>query len=143
MTFIKEFKEFALRGNVVDLAIAVIIGAAFGRIVTSLVNDVIMPPIGLALGGVDFSDLMFVMRDAYLDPAGVNINAVTINYGIFVQTVIDFLIIAFIIFMVIRTMSRLQKKEDAIPAIPPAPSREEKLLEEIRDVLKVNKGESF
>jgi len=136
MSFAKEFKEFALRGNVVDLAIAVIIGAAFGRIVTSLVNDIIMPPIGLALGGVDFKDLMVVLREAYLDPAGVEINAVTVNYGNFIQVVIDFLIIAFIIFMAIRFMGRLQKKEDAKPAIPPAPSREEKLLEEIRDVLK-------
>lgn len=136
MSFAKEFKEFALRGNVVDLAIAVIIGAAFGRIVTSLVNDIIMPPIGLALGGVDFKDLMVVLREAYLDPAGVEINAVTINYGNFIQVVIDFLIIAFIIFMAIRAMSRLQKKEEATPDIPPAISREEKLLEEIRDVLK-------
>lgn len=139
MSFAKEFKEFALRGNVVDLAIAVIIGAAFGRIVTSLVNDIIMPPIGLALGGVDFKDLMVVLREAYLDPAGVEINAVTINYGNFIQVVIDFLIIAFIIFLAIRAMSRLQKKEDAIPEIPPAPTREEKLLEEIRDVLKSNR----
>ncbi|HSJ68137.1 MAG TPA: large-conductance mechanosensitive channel protein MscL [Anditalea sp.] len=139
MSFAKEFKEFALRGNVVDLAIAVIIGGAFGRIVTSLVDDIIMPPIGLALGGVDFKDLMVVLRDAYLDPAGVEINAVTINYGNFIQVLIDFLIIAFIIFMAIRAMSRLQKKEEAKPEIPPAPSREEKLLEEIRDVLKSNR----
>ena len=139
MAFVKEFKEFILRGNVVDLAIAVIIGAAFGRIVSSLVDDIIMPPIGLALGGVDFKDLMVVLREAYLDPAGVEINAVTINYGNFIQVVIDFLIIAFIIFLAIRAMSRLQKKEDAIPEIPPAPSREEKLLEEIRDVLKSNR----
>jgi len=136
MSFVKEFKEFALRGNVVDLAIAVIIGAAFGRIVTSLVNDIIMPPIGLALGGVDFKDLMIVLREAYLDQAGVEVNAVTINYGSFIQVVIDFLIIAFIIFMAIRAMSRMQKKEDAKPEMPPAISREEKLLEEIRDVLK-------
>lgn len=136
MSFVKEFKEFALRGNVIDLAIAVIIGAAFGRIVTSLVNDIIMPPIGLALGGVDFKDLMIVLREAYLDPAGVETNAVSINYGNFIQVVIDFLIIAFIIFMAIRFMSRLQKKEEAKPSIPPAPSREEKLLEEIRDLLK-------
>jgi large conductance mechanosensitive channel len=139
MAFVKEFKEFILRGNVVDLAIAVIIGAAFGRIVSSLVDDIIMPPIGLALGGVDFKDLMVVLREAYLDPAGVEINAVSINYGNFIQVVIDFLIIAFIIFLAIRAMSRLQKKEDAIPEIPPAPSREEKLLEEIRDVLKSNR----
>jgi large conductance mechanosensitive channel len=136
MSFAKEFKEFALRGNVVDLAIAVIIGGAFGRIVTSLVNDIIMPPIGLALGGVDFKDLMVVLREAYLDPAGVQINAVTINYGMFLQTLIDFLIIAFIIFMAIRGMSRLQKKEEAAPAPPPAPSKEEKLLEDIRDILR-------
>jgi large conductance mechanosensitive channel len=136
MSFAKEFKEFALRGNVVDLAIAVIIGGAFGRIVTSLVNDIIMPPIGLALGGVDFKDLMVVLREAYLDPAGVEINAVTINYGMFFQTLIDFLIIAFIIFLAIRAMSRLQKKEEAAPVPPPAPSKEEKLLEDIRDILR-------
>ncbi|MBT0812596.1 large-conductance mechanosensitive channel protein MscL [Litoribacter ruber] len=136
MTFIKEFKEFALRGNVVDLAIAVIIGGAFGRIVTSMVNDIIMPPIGLALGGVDFKDLMVVLREAYIDPAGESISAVTLNYGNFIQQVVDFLIIAFIIFMIIRSMARLQKKEEAKPTPPPAPSREEKLLEEIRDLLK-------
>ncbi|KEO72353.1 large-conductance mechanosensitive channel protein MscL [Anditalea andensis] len=136
MSFIKEFKVFAVRGNVVDLAIAVIIGGAFGRIVTSLVNDIIMPPIGLLIGGVDFKDLMFVLREAYLDPSGVEINAVTINYGNFIQFIIDFLIIAFVIFLAIRAMSRLQKKEEAKPVIPPAPSREEKLLEEIRDLLK-------
>jgi len=136
MSFAKEFKEFALRGNVVDLAIAVIIGGAFGRIVTSMVDDIIMPPIGMAIGGVDFKDLMYVLREAYIDPAGVEINAVTINYGNFIQVVFDFLIIAFIIFMIIRSMSRMQKKEEAKPDIPPVISREEKLLEEIRDVLK-------
>ncbi|WP_143961781.1 large-conductance mechanosensitive channel protein MscL [Litoribacter populi] len=136
MTFIKEFKEFALRGNVVDLAIAVIIGAAFGRVVTSMVNDILMPPIGLALGGVDFKDLMVVLREAYIDPAGETISAVTVNYGNFIQQVVDFLIIALIIFMIIRSMVRIQKKEETAPTPPPAPSREEKLLEEIRDLLK-------
>lgn len=131
MSIIKEFKEFALRGNVVDLAVGVIIGGAFGKIVSSLVGDVLMPPIGVLLGGVNFSDLAITIKEA-TDGA----EAVVIKYGAFIQTVIDFLIIAFVIFMVIKAMNSLKKKEEAAPPAPPAPSNEEKLLAEIRDLLK-------
>lgn len=136
MGFVQEFKKFALKGNVVDLAVAVIIGGAFGKIVSSLVNDVIMPPIGLALGGVNFKDLMYVLKEASILPDGTEVAAVAIKYGSFLQAVIDFLIIAFVIFMAIKAMNRLQKKEEAKPAPPPAPSKEELLLTEIRDILK-------
>jgi len=136
MGFIQEFKKFARKGNVVDLAVAVIIGGAFGKIVSSLVNDVIMPPIGLALGGVNFKDLMYVLKEASLLPDGTEVAAVAIKYGSFLQAVVDFLIIAFVIFMAIKAMNRLQKKEEAKPAPPPAPSKEELLLTEIRDILK-------
>lgn len=138
MSLIKEFKEFAMKGNVVDLAVAVIIGAAFGRIVTSFVNDIIMPPLGMLLGGVDFKDLAYVLRDAYVNEAGEAMPAVTLSYGNFIQNVVDFLIIAFAIFMVIKGINSLQRKknvEDA-PAPPPAPPKSETLLEEIRDLLK-------
>jgi large conductance mechanosensitive channel len=131
----KEFKEFAMRGNVVDLAVGVIIGGAFGKIVSSFVADIVMPPIGILLGGVDFKDLAFVLKDAEGELA-----AVTIGYGAFIQTVIDFLIIAFVIFIAIKGMNKLKRKEEeqapAAPAPPPAPSNEEKLLAEIRDLLK-------
>ncbi|MCA9758742.1 MAG: large-conductance mechanosensitive channel protein MscL [Candidatus Eisenbacteria bacterium] len=126
-----EFKAFAMRGNVVDMAVGVVIGGAFGKIVSSLVNDVIMPPIGLMLGGVDFSNLQIVLKEAVGETA-----AVTLNYGVFIQTVIDFLIIAFAIFMVVKAMNSAKKKEEAAPAAPPAPSKEEVLLTEIRDILK-------
>lgn len=145
MGMLKEFKAFALKGNVVDLAVAVIIGAAFGKIVSSLVADVIMPPIGMLLGGVDFSELAIVLqaaKDAVMDGETVvqeAVAAVTLNYGMFVQAVIDFLIIAFVIFMAIRTMNNMKKKEEAAPAAPPAPSKEEVLLGEIRDILKEKK----
>ena len=109
----KEFKEFAMRGNVMDMAIGIIIGAAFGKIVSSLVNDVIMPPIGYIIGGIDFSNLMITIREATADTA-----AVTINYGTFINTVIDFLIIAFAIFMVIRAMNKMKRKEEAPPPEP-------------------------
>ncbi|MBD8487633.1 large-conductance mechanosensitive channel protein MscL [Echinicola sp. CAU 1574] len=136
MGFIQEFKKFALKGNVVDLAVAVIIGGAFGKIVSSLVNDVIMPPIGLALGGVNFKDLMVVLKEPSVSPDGVGLAAVAIKYGNFLQTVIDFVIIAFVIFMAIKAMNSMQKKEEAKPTPPPAPSKEEVLLTEIRDILK-------
>lgn len=136
MGIIREFKEFAVKGNVVDLAVAVIIGGAFGKIVSSIVEDIIMPPIGLLLGGVDFTDLKLVLKGAYLDPAGVEINAVTVNYGTFIQTVVNFLIIAAAIFMAIKGLQRLKKEEEAAPSAPPAPSKEEVLLSEIRDILK-------
>lgn len=136
MGLLQEFKKFALKGNVIDLAVAVIIGAAFGKIVSSLVNDIIMPPIGLALGGVNFKELMYVLQEASVSPEGVETAAVAIRYGNFLQMVVDFTIIAFVIFMAIRTMNNLKKKEEVKPTPPPAPSKEELLLTEIRDILK-------
>ncbi|MCB1866419.1 MAG: large-conductance mechanosensitive channel protein MscL [Chromatiales bacterium] len=132
MSLIKEFREFAVKGNMVDMAVGIIIGAAFGKIVSSLVGDVIMPPLGILIGGVDFSDLAVTLKAAADGQA-----AVTLGYGKFVQTVIDFTIIAFAIFMVIKFMNRLKQKEEAAPPpAPPKPSREEELLAEIRDLLK-------
>ncbi len=133
MSMMKEFKQFAMRGNVVDLAVAVIIGGAFGKIIASFVADVLMPPIGLLLGGADFTDLFITLKEAQGEIA-----AVTINYGTFIQNVVDFLIIALVIFMMIRGMNNMKKKEEAAPAPPPAPSKEEQLLTEIRDLLKKN-----
>ena len=131
MGMMKEFKDFAMRGNVIDMAVGIIIGGAFGKIVSSFVADVITPPIGMLLGGVDFSSLSFVLKEAVGDTA-----AVVIGYGKFIQTVVDFVIIAFAIFLVIRWMNSLKKKEEEAPAAPPAPSKEETLLTEIRDLLK-------
>ena len=127
----KEFKEFAMKGNVLDMAVGIVIGAAFGKIVTSVVGDVIMPPIGLLMGGVDFSDLAIVLKEAAGD-----VPAVTIAYGKFIQTVIDFTIVAFAVFMLIRVINKLKKKEEQAPAAPPAPTAEQVLLTEIRDLLK-------
>jgi large conductance mechanosensitive channel len=137
MGLLKEFKDFAVRGNVVDLAVAVIIGAAFGRITSSLVADILMPPIGLLVGGVDFTDLVVVLREAYISPAGDQISAVTINYGNFIQVLIDFIIIAFSIFLVVQLINNLKRKEE-LAATPPPPTvnKQEILLEEIRDLLK-------
>ena len=131
MGMMKEFRDFAMRGNVVDMAIGIVIGGAFGKIVTSFLNDVLMPPIGMAIGGVDFSDLALTLKEA----AG-EAEAVTLNYGAFIQTVLDFVIIAFAIFMVVKAMNNLKKKEEAAPPPPPKPSAEETLLTEIRDLLK-------
>lgn len=131
MSMVSEFKAFAMRGNVVDMAVGVVMGGAFGKIVSSIVNDVIMPPIGLAIGGVDFSGLKFVLKQAEGEAA-----AVTLNYGAFIQTIVDFLIIAFAIFMVVKAMNSAKKKEEAAPAAPPAPTKEEVLLTEIRDALR-------
>ena len=125
---LKEFKEFAMRGNVVDMAVGIIIGGAFGKIVSSLVKDVIMPPIGMVMGGVDFSDLAIAL--------GEGEGAASINYGLFVNTVLDFLIVAFAIFMLIKGINSLKRKEEEKPAEPPKPSAEEVLLTEIRDALK-------
>jgi large conductance mechanosensitive channel len=133
MSLIKEFKEFAMRGNVVDMAIGIIIGGAFGKIISSFVSDVLMPPIGILLGGTNFSDLKIVIQDADI---ASEVAEVAINYGTFVQTVIDFSIIAFCIFMVIKGMNRMKKKKEEAPAAPPAPTKEELLLTEIRDLLK-------
>ena len=131
MGMMKEFKEFAMRGNVVDMAVGIIIGAAFGKIVSSLVADVIMPPIGIALGGVDFSDLAIVLR------AAVNQTpAVTLSYGKFIQTVIDFVIIAFAIFVLIKGINTFKRKEEEKPA---EPTKDQVLLMEIRDLLKQKK----
>ena len=149
-TFLQEFKAFAMKGNVVDMAVGVIIGGAFGKIVSSVVADVIMPPIGLLVGGVNFTDLKLVMKDAVAevkDEAGNVItaaqDAVTLNYGNFLQVTFDFLIIAFSIFLMIKLITRLTEKkkaeEEATPAPPPAPSKEEQLLTEIRDLLKNQK----
>jgi large conductance mechanosensitive channel len=141
MKVIKEFKDFAMRGNVIDLAVGVIIGGAFGKIVASLVADVIMPPIGLLVGGVRFTDLKWEMKAAELVD-GVEKAAVTLNYGNFLQVTFDFIIVAFAIFMFIKGMNRLNKKKEeapAAPVAPPAPSKEEQLLTEIRDLLKEKK----
>lgn len=131
MRLIQEFKSFAVRGNVVDMAVGIIIGAAFGKIVSSLVEDVIMPPLGLAIGGVDFSDLAITMK-----AASGGVPAVMLKYGKFVQTVLDFSIIAFAIFILVKGVNSLKRKEDAAPSVPAGPSREEVLLSEIRDILK-------
>jgi large conductance mechanosensitive channel len=138
MGMLKEFKEFAVKGNVIDLAVAVIIGGAFGKIVSSFVNDIVMPPIGLLIGGVDFKDLTIILKDATTDAAGEAVAAVTLNYGMFIQNVIDFAIIAFVIFLAIKGINNLSKKKEEAPAPPPppAPTASEKLLEEIRDLLK-------
>ena len=137
MKMMNEFKAFALKGNVADMAVGIIIGAAFGKIVSSLVNDVVMPPLGLLIGGVDFTELKVTLKEAAVDPAGNAINAVTLNYGTFVQTAFDFLIVAFVIFLLIKGMNNLKRKEEAAPAAaPPAPTKEEVLLSEIRDLLK-------
>jgi large conductance mechanosensitive channel len=139
---LKEFKEFAMRGNVIDLAVGVVIGAAFGKIVDSLVKDVIMPPIGLALGKVDFSNLFIVMKDGatagpYATVAdAAKAGAVTLNLGLFANTLISFLIVAFAIFMTVKLINRLKREEAAAPPAPPGPSEEVMLLREIRDALK-------
>ena len=142
MGMMKEFKSFAMRGNVLDLAVAVIIGGAFGKIITSFVNDVLMPPIGLLLGNRDFGNMRIILKyaqdaitegDQIITPA---IAEVSIRYGAFVNTILDFLIVAFSIFMVVKAYNRLKKKEEAKPAAPPAITKEEVLLTEIRDILK-------
>jgi len=131
MSVVKEFKDFAMRGNMIDMAVGIIIGGAFGKIIGSLVNDVIMPPIGVLLGGVDFSNLMMILKKAIGDSPEV-----TLRYGAFINTIVNFLIVAFCIFMIVKMMNNLKKKEVAAPAAPPAPSKQEVLLSEIRDLLK-------
>ena len=130
----KEFRDFAMRGNVVDLAVGLIIGAAFGAIVTSLVNDIIMPIIGFATGGMDFSKFAYELKPATMID-GKEVAAVTINYGKFINFIITFVIVAFAMFLLIKGMNNLKKKQEAAPAPPPAPSPQEKLLGEIRDLL--------
>jgi large conductance mechanosensitive channel len=136
MSLWQEFKTFAMRGNVMDMAVGIIIGAAFGKIVGSLVKDVIMPPIGLLLGKVDFSKLAIVMKQATVDATGKDVPAVTLGYGVFINTVIEFVIVAAAVFALIKIMNMAKKKEEAKPVAPPAPSNQELLLSEIRDILK-------
>ncbi len=131
MSIMREFKEFAIKGNAVDMAVGIIIGAAFGKIVSSIVGDVVMPPIGMLLGGVDFSALALT-----LSPATADTPAVVIGYGKFIQTLVDFIIVAFAIFMLVKGINALKRKQEAAPAAPPAPSAEQALLTEIRDLLK-------
>ena len=134
MSMVSEFKAFAMRGNVVDMAVGIVMGGAFGKIVSSFVADVLMPPIGIVLGGVDFSDLAVTLKDG-----SEGVDAVLLKYGVFVQTVVDFLIIAFAIFLVIKAMnSVMQKEEEAPPPAPPEPSKEEVLLTEIRDAIRTS-----
>jgi len=133
MGFVKEFKEFAMRGSVVDLAVGVVIGAAFGKIVTSLVDDIIMPVVGFITGGIDSSEMMYVLKQA--DPAN-EVAAVTINYGNFINTIVQFLIVAFVIFLVIKGINSLKRKEEVVEEAPAAPSKEEVLLTEIRDAIR-------
>lgn len=131
MSLLKEFREFAMRGNVVDLAVGVIIGAAFGKIVSSLVADIIMPPLGLLIGGVDFKQFAWTLR-----AANGEIPAVVMHYGMFIQNIFDFVIVAFAIFMAIKLMNQLRRTREETIAPPPLPSKEEVLLTEIRDLLK-------
>ncbi|HEV7299747.1 MAG TPA: large-conductance mechanosensitive channel protein MscL [Tepidisphaeraceae bacterium] len=136
-TVFQEFKEFALRGNVVDLAVGVVIGAAFGKIVSSLVSNVIMPPLGLITGGVDFKDKRLELKEAEIDAAGKMLKpAVNMEYGLFINSVIDFLIVALAIFAVVKLINIARRKPDPAPAAPPAPSRDQELLMEIRDALR-------
>lgn len=138
--YIDEFKKFAMRGNMMDMAIGIIIGGAFGKMVTSFVNDIIMPPLGVIIGGVDFKDLRLILRSEKLNELGESITpAVTFNYGAFVQNIFDFIIIAVSIFVMIKLMNKMVKKEEKAPAKPAKPTKEELLLEEIRDLLKERK----
>jgi len=136
MSLVKEFKAFAMRGNVVDMAVGIIIGGAFGRDVKALGNDVVMPPIGLLLGNIDFSQMALVLKKAGVDDAGNAIAPVTIGYGTFINTIVNFLIVAAAIFAVIKAMNAIKRKEEAAPAATVPPSAQEKLLAEIRDILK-------
>lgn len=141
-TFLQDFKAFAMKGNVVDMAVGVIIGGAFGKIVSSIVADIVMPPIGLLVGGVNFTDLKWIMKPAVIEDGKEVAAAVTMNYGNFLQVTFDFLIIAFSVFLFVRLISRLNRKKNTTPATPPAPpapSKEELLLTEIRDLLKERK----
>ena len=134
----KEFKDFAMRGNVVDMAVGIIIGAAFGKIISSFVNDVLMPPIGMLLGGVDFTNIFTVWSEGSFETlaAAEEAGAAVSKWGVFGNTILDFVIVAFVIFMVIRAMNRMKKKEEEAPAEPPPPPKEEVLLTEIRDLLR-------
>ncbi|MGQ7956224.1 large-conductance mechanosensitive channel protein MscL [Pseudomonas sp. SP16.1] len=135
MSFLSEFKAFAVKGNVVDMAVGIIIGAAFGKIVSSFVGDLVMPPLGLLIGGVDFSDLAIVLKAAEGD-----VPAVTLGYGKFIQTVLDFTIVAFAIFVGVKAINRLKREEAVAPTAPPAPTPDQVLLGEIRDLLKAQQS---
>ncbi|MFF7706118.1 large-conductance mechanosensitive channel protein MscL [Pseudomonas sp. NPDC007930] len=137
MSLIQEFKAFAVKGNVVDLAVGIIIGAAFGKIVSSFVGDIIMPPLGLLIGGINFTDLAITLR-----PAEGTTPAVVLAYGKFIQTIFDFIIVAFAIFMGVKAINKLKREEAKAPSLPPAPSKEELLLTDIRDLLKEQNGRS-
>ena len=136
MGILKDFREFAMRGNVVDMAVGVVIGGAFGKIVSSLVNDIVMPPIGVLLNGAAFKELAVTLKDPVIENGETVVEAVTLKYGMFIQNVVDFLIIALVVFLAVRFMTKLKKKPEVAPAAPPEPSAEEKLLTEIRDLLK-------
>lgn len=135
MGLIKEFKEFAMRGNVLDMAVGIVIGGAFGKIVSSFVEDILMPPIGVLLGGVNFSDLKIVFTQAVMDGENVVTPEVALRYGNFIQVIFDFLIIAFAIFMLIKAVNKFNKKKEEAPAAPEAPPADVQLLTEIRDLL--------
>lgn len=140
--FLKEFKDFAMRGNVLDMAIGVVIGAAFGKIVSSLVDDLIMPLVGVATGGMNFTDYKIMLKGAVTDAAGAVITPeVTLNWGTWVQTIVNFLIVAFCIFVMIKAINRFKRKEEEAPAAPPAPTKEEELLTQIRDLLQSQKAQ--
>ncbi|MFB3894033.1 MAG: large-conductance mechanosensitive channel protein MscL [Phycisphaerae bacterium] len=133
--WVQEFKAFAMRGNVVDMAVGIVIGAAFGKIVSALVANIIMPPIGMLLGRMDFSSLKLVLKDATVE-GGKAVPEVAIGYGLFINTIIDFMIVALAIFIVIKLMNAAKRKEEAAPAAPPPPTKDQELLSEIRDILK-------
>ena len=133
---LKEFKAFISRGNVLDMAVGLILAMYFGSIIKSLVDDIIMPPIGMLMGGIDFSQLKFVIQEAGINAAGKELTEVAINYGVFINTIITFIIVAFAIFMIVKAFNNMKKKEEAKPAAPPAPTKQEVLLSEIRDLLK-------
>ena len=135
MGLIKEFKEFAMRGNVLDMAVGIVIGGAFGKIVSSFVEDILMPPIGVLLGGVNFTDLKIVFKQAVMDGENVVTPEVALRYGNFIQVIFDFLIIAFAIFMLIKAVNKVNKKKEEAPAAPEAPPADVQLLTEIRDLL--------
>ena len=143
---LKEFKTFALKGNMLDMATGIIIGGAFGTIISSLVKDIIMPPIGLMMGGIDFAEQFILLRAGDTPPpylsidAAKEVGAVTMNYGLFINALISFVIVAFAVFMLVRQYNQLKAQEEGVPKPPPEPPREEVLLTEIRDLLKVGRG---
>lgn len=141
MSFFKEFKEFAMRGNVIDMAVGVVIGAAFGKIISSIVDDIIMPLVGVVTGGMNFTDYKWVIQKAVVDSQTQEVLTpeVTMNWGSWVQTLVDFIIVAFCIFVAIKAINQLKRKKEEAPAPAPAPSKEEVLLTEIRDLLKEKK----